>query len=285
MERRGQPDSPEPDIVIDFGEGLDSNLATTPNASHSEMEPNGSKREPEDEEMLVSDHTGPLSFPVASSPAVPGLSPAISLQGLELTPGVAAALKKMLDEKNRKEATVAQMKSIMDWDAVGEDVRLLFPEDFLFSLANWIINHNQPDVIKQCILDQNRKEAEFHKKREDMVNAQQKELHTLQKTHQEALTDCDHKNTPHRKPIIAKQNDEELHKILARQKEELFSLDRKIVAAIDQLLTAQQRRFNEVGIPGMKESMEPTDILQQMVVVDVIAKISGIDVVVAPALE
>lgn len=34
----------------------------------------------------------------------------------------------------------------------------------------------------------------------------------------------------------------------------------------------------------MKESMESTDILQQMVVVDVIAKLAGIGVVVAPAL-
>lgn len=54
----------------------------------------------------------PLNLPLPILPA--------SLQGLELTPGVTAALRRMLDEKNKKDALVTRMKTLMDWDAVGE---------------------------------------------------------------------------------------------------------------------------------------------------------------------
>lgn len=58
-----------------------------------------------------------------------------------------------------------------------------------------------------------RKETEFHKKRDDLLADQQKELNVLRKHQAEVLNDCDAKNTPHRKPIVVKQNEEELAKV------------------------------------------------------------------------
>ena len=62
-----------------------------------------------------------------------------------------------------------------------------------------------------------------------------------------------------------------------KQEEELYIFDRKIVLAIDNLLTAQQKSFQQLGIPGMKETSASQDILKQMVVIDVLSRLAGID--------
>ena len=54
-------------------------------------------------------------------------------------------------------------------------------------------------------------------------------------------------------------------------------MDSKIVLAIDSLLMVQQRRFQEAGMPGMMETQVPTEILRQIIVIDVLARLSGVD--------
>ncbi|OQV22056.1 hypothetical protein BV898_03903 [Hypsibius exemplaris] len=221
-----------------------------------------------------------------SSPTTLAIQPDFlaSLAGTELTPAVTALLKQMMDEKNRqeeekarREGLLGQIKALMDWPNMDDAVRAFFPEDYMGALVSWILGSMQPEVIRQAIVDQNRKELEYHKKREKMVHDQHREITVLRKKHQEALHDCDTKNTPHRKPIVTKSNDEEMQRVLLKQEEELYSLDRKIVQAIDHLLTAQQKKFQDLGLPGMKETMVSQDIQQQMIVIDVVARLAGVD--------
>ncbi|GAV03159.1 hypothetical protein RvY_13627 [Ramazzottius varieornatus] len=199
----------------------------------------------------------------------------------ELSPGVTAALKRMMEEKEQKEkrdTVVSQIRALMDWDTLTEDIKTLFPDKFLSTLVEWILTKFQPDVVRDGILDQNRKEQELYRKREVLVQEHQKELQNIRKRHAEVLSDCNTRNTPHKKPVIARTNEEEMNKLLAKQKEELFSLDSKIVLAIDNLLTTQQRKFQDTGMPGMVETQDPAEILRQIIVIDVLARMAGVDI-------
>ncbi len=137
-------------------------------------------------------------------------------------------------------------------------------------LAEALLDGTIFEIVTELEDIQQFKERALLNNRIKVVSSQKTQKMAQTKAHKEELTEC----KQHTIPLVRKRQEKEVSELESKLKEELKSMDQKIILELDQLVSDQQSTMQQADIPMFSVTNNPNEIQVQMHLLKFIQKLS-----------